>query len=61
MVHNTVYPLSYLVCSLVAHRELKSKGQTKQNAEKSVLKSKSREPGECLSMLLWQLHSLCMY
>ncbi|CAE7632571.1 ABCF4, partial [Symbiodinium microadriaticum] len=26
-------------------RELKSKGQTKQNAEKAVLKSKSREPG----------------
>jgi ATP-binding cassette, subfamily F, member 1 len=26
-------------------RELKSKGQTKQNAEKSVIKSKSREPG----------------
>lgn len=26
-------------------RELKSKGQTKQNAEKAVIKSKSREPG----------------
>jgi len=26
-------------------REMKSKGQTKQNAEKSLLKSKSREPG----------------